>query len=210
MRFKKHLNEISRPTIKDAVRLINKHLGEIGRRLEKNGWKVTDKNLVKILNAVFNRDGVRFKLNTRGVKSIGRFITSGFIWGNPNEKILIVIQPGSGDYFRRFAKPNKRQNFFEILKNEFFSQLHGTLSHELIHITQSIVSRSKSVQKTQNDDEYLSDPEEIEAFAQDAATELIRIGHSKTWNLYRFNFKPDNPTYRKFIKKMIKCREAVR
>ena len=214
MRFKQYINEITKPTIKNAIRMVNKRLGEIGRVFEKNGWQISDTALIKTLNAAFKNDNLYFSFDKRGALSLGRHITSAFTFDNPHLPIVIKVKQGSSSYFRRFTKPGKRENFFKIQNNEFFKELTTILAHELIHVTQNIVSRGKSFGPDEFDpnadkDIYLSDPMELDAFAQGAAIELLDRGESNIMKDYQDSFETNHPTYKKFIKKLYKYIRAI-
>lgn len=219
MRLQKYINELTNPTVTQSAKIINNRLGEVGRLLRKNKWKITDDNLIKMLNGVFKKDGMMFSMDKRNARAVAGFVTRAFVWPNPYMPILFKIKKGSGSFFKRYARPDKVENFFKLEFNKFFRDLHNVLSHELIHVTQDIVSRSKSSKDAEDGEdiygseetaeEYFSNPQEIEAFAQDTVIQLMTLGKSTVMNQYQEHFTTKDKVYRRYLKKVYQYMQAI-
>ena len=202
MRLSNYITEITEPTVTPAIGLIHSAMPELYRILSKHNWDVTDEMFIKILNGVFKKHKIMFDLNI-GRASIKKFIGwGGYILGG---KVIVNINPfKASKYLRRFAKKGKYSDFFSISKNQFLGDLFDVLAHEYIHAMQDFKSKGKFViyGDDEKDKDYLSDKNEVEAFAQQAAIELTRFGKSETIRRYMATFDENSPIYKRFFKRL--------
>jgi len=208
MRLKRYIIEITDPTIKRARRAIENNMVELYRILSKKGWNVDTKMVVKIMDGLFKRYNIRFKLDKKGVKSSTQFLTRGYFFTHDGRiEVYIDDDPKTGKFFRRFAGSDKYDIFFDVGRNAFLRNLLDFLSHEIIHreqLNKAGISFINSFNITDDSagEDYLSDHFEIEAFAQDAAIQIVRGKSPTIMKIYFDYFDIKDSTMKKFLKKV--------
>lgn len=185
----------------------------IGKVFDKEGWNVNSKDMLNVLNAIVNSEGVEFISLKR--KSSGKYISGAQFGGKSVDRgifFTVWVNPDFADYFRRFSKPNRRKMFLDINQNAFARELYDVLAHETAHAMQAIAitdrgNQEKYVASTQQQDRendpigYYADPREVEAYALQAAIEYVRLNQSRIIDLYQYHFKENNPKiWKKFLK----------
>lgn len=202
MRLKQYINETTKTTVVKSKIIIQKHLPEIMKEFEKENWIISDKKAIDIINKYFKRDNIEFELiEERIIGKSSKNIAGGVAYSNG---ITIYPVKGFAETFRRYAKPDKKEDFLNTATNKFFGEIHSILTHELIHIDQYELAKGKMPKKeidTDKTKEYLSDKQEIEAFAQQAALEIARKGKSNIITRYKNEFKPTDKVWKRFMKK---------
>lgn len=198
----------------DLKKDIQKWLKIVGKVLDKEGWYINDEDMLKILNAITNPEGVEFNLLKR--KSGGKYISGALFGGKSVERgiyFTIWVLPGFADYFKRFNNPKKRKMFLDVNQNAFARELYDVLAHETAHAMQAIAitdrgDQERYVASTKQQDRegdpigYYSDPREVEAYALQAAIEYTRLNQSRIIDLYNHHFKENNPkVWKNFLKK---------
>lgn len=203
MKLKKYiLKEITDPTIEKAKKVIEYNIPKLYNILSKKSFNISNNVLVNILNNLFKNNNIKFKLVPIGTKKRYRYIVAGYMFIDGRIEIEISNNKKTGKFFRRFAQENKKESFFSIEKNAFLQELLSIISHEMIHIEQYKKSGTKGWLETgETEAEYLADPQELEAYAQDAAIEIIRRGKSHTIKRYFASFTIKDAILRKFLKK---------
>ena len=189
-----------------AVKDIQPKMYDLYRVLKKNHFQMNDKDIAIYLNSAFKKKNISFEKGP----------SSGMHW-NPlidgagiTDDLSVTIEyvPGYSNYFRRFAKENKFNDFFDIAKNQFFRGVAEVLSHEYRHKFQSLLSKHKSFAQTSTPDdigyrEYRKDKHEIDAFALQSAIQILRTGKSTIADQYKENFaEDDKKVWQKFSKKL--------
>ena len=201
MRYFKYLNETTGSTFKEASNIINKYIPKIMDDFQKLNWNISDKNMLSTLNKYFRKDQVVFKTGkSEGPNNYNKTVQSGETFDTG--KIEIILLRGAS------KKISKHKNhFLEITQNLFMRDIWDILNHELIHKQQAKKSKGKAFidyYDLSNPIEYLSDPAEIEAFAQQAAIDINRgIEEPKGLILYQSFFSEDHPKiWKRFLKKL--------
>ena len=95
-------------------------------------------------------------------------------------------------------------NFNDIKKNVFFRELYLLLVHELIHVRQFEKNPGlfKNIPDENNMREYLSDKDEIDAYAAQAVEEVRMFGKSKVITMYLIIFDKNDPIIDKLLKRI--------
>jgi hypothetical protein len=204
MRLKNTLQEAAE--FEMVVKDIHSKMYELFRVLKKNNFQMDDKSLEKSLDAIFKDKGIGFQIGRKRISSFSHVIQS----GGMTDDLFIVIEyvPGFSKYFRRYAKPDKQNLFFDIAKNEFFRALAEIVSHEYRHIFQNLSAKGIGVGETSPSSSdkswvsYYKSHEELDAFALQAAVQYLRHGESNIISNYDYHFSEKDPkTWRKFLKK---------
>ena len=206
-----------------VIKIINNNIGNIGRILMKYSWNVNDDMLIKILNGTFNRYNIAFFPSTfKKNQKIKKYISDAKAWiiTDPEKRetkyfVEVRVVKDFSRYFRRFA--GNVSKFYKIKDNQFLKDLLDLLSHEVVHIKQASKSGDKFSQNRkesdyENDFTYLSIPDELDAFAYQAAIEVLRTGKlegSTTYKRYTNVFEKDHPTFKKFMKRLLKYIETM-
>ena len=94
--------------------------------------------------------------------------------------------------------------FNDIKKNIFFRELYLSLVHELIHVRQFEKNPNlfKNIPKVNDMKEYLSDKDEIDAYAAQAVEEVRMFGKSKVITMYLTIFDKNDPIIDKLLKRI--------
>lgn len=206
MRLKGKLQEAAE--FQMVVKDIESKMYELYRVLKKNGFQMSDSSLEKSLDSIFSDKGIGFQPGPRRGARFSQVIHGAGV----TDQLFVVVEytPGFSEYFRRFARPEKRELFFDIARNEFFRSLAEVVSHEYKHIFQSMASRGKTSHKETNPQKmgyanYLKSPEELDAFALQAAIQQMRTGESTTIQHYYHYFSEEEPkVWQRFVKKVHK------
>jgi hypothetical protein len=206
-----------------VIKIINNNIGNVGRILMKHSWNVNDDMLIKILNGTFNRYNIIFFPSTsKKSQKIKKYISDAKAWiitdtEKKETKYIVEIRvvKDFSNYFRRFA--GNVSKFYKIKENQFLKDLLDLLSHEIVHIKQASKSGKKFVQSQKPedysyDDTYLAIPEELDAFAYQAAIEVLRTGKlegSEVYKRYAKTFEKNDPIFKKFMKRLFKYIETM-
>ena len=199
--------EMTNPTIKRARKVIENNLVELYRILSKKSWNVDTKMVVKIMDGLFKRYKIRFILDKKGRSKYTQFLTRAYFFSYDGHiDIYVNNDPKTGKFFRRFVGPDKYDTFFNVEQNAFLRNLLDFLSHEIIHIEQLKKAGMSFINSLNPDDaiadDYLSDHFELEAYAQDAAIQIMRGVPPTIMKIYYNHFDLDNPVMKKFLKKV--------
>lgn len=205
MRFRRYLTEITKSPFKELASNMRDDLSGLYDRLKKKNWVFTDNELASIMQDELA--GTRFIIGPRGGRK--KYVTSGEF--NANDQKMpwkIELTQGVSKFFRRFAKEEKKSVFLDVNKNAFIRELLSVMTHEIIHAFQMISSKGKAFikpyPKNFTNVQYFKDPLEIEAWAHDAALELVRTRESEIVSLYMMMFKTQEPkVWKKFMKKVV-------
>ena len=203
MRLQKVLNEAAELQI--VIKDIESKMHELYRILKKHGFQMTDEQLEKTLDSIFKDKGINFYIGKKRGAHYTPLIDGAAI--HPDLDIEVELVPGFSQFFRRFAKEGKFQQFFNVGKNQFFYSLAEILSHEYRHLFQTLKSKGKMFKTATNPEyvgysEYKKTPAELDAFALQAAIQHIRTGKSIVVKEYAQMFSKDDPkVWQKFLKK---------
>lgn len=189
-----------------VVKDIQPKMKDLYRVLKKNGFQMSDKDIAIYLSSAFRKKGIRFEKGPSSGNHWNPLIDGAGI----EEDLSIIIEyvPGYSNYFKRFAKENKFNEFFDIAKNQFFRGVAEVLAHEYRHKFQSLVSGNKSFGQTFLPTEigfvnYRKQKHEIDAFALQSAIQLLRTGKSQISDQYKEEFeKEDKKVWQRFAKKL--------
>lgn len=204
MRLKQVIQEAAE--FQMVVKDIESKMYELYRVLKKNSWQMTDESLEKALDSIFSDRGIGF---TKGGKR-GPHFSSLITGAGVTEELFVVVEyvPGFSKYFRKFAKPGKDKIFFDVAKNDFFRSVAEVVAHEYRHMFQAYASGHKSMKSASKPEDlgysaYLKVPEELDAFALQAAIQQIRTGKSVIISHYYDYFSEEDPkVWQKFVKKV--------
>lgn len=178
--------------------------------LNKNQFVIGDFALMDFLNKVSPRY-IEFEL-TPHKRNLGRLL--GYGWFNttlpkrekPENTISLHLTKNAAGYFRRFSRKDKKDIFFDRRKNQFYKELYELLTHELTHELQVIKSNWKiRWDWKEMDSSYLSDKGEIDAFALQAALQIIHSDRSGVWDIYSSHKAKGlitDKVYNRFMKKV--------
>ena len=209
MRLTNYITEVTKPTLNQVRTLLEKGMCNMFRILEKNSWKMPDRAIIAMLNATYKNNNILFILGSTKKSSVSKYVHSA-LFISEGLLIAIIMKPGITNAFKKFARPDKKQMFYDIEGNEFFRNISDALAHEMLHKSQVKVSKGKALYADPESadsslERYYKDPMEIEAHAQEAAVEVIRYdGISKTFAKYKMLFAEEDPkTYKRFMKKMM-------
>ena len=98
-------------------------MGRLWNWLNKRNFVVSNDDLVRVLNQSSPKD-ISFKLE-KHKRNLGRYVSYGWFNFTPSirdkidTEITLHISHKTDDYFRRFARPDKKDMFFDIRKNMF-------------------------------------------------------------------------------------------
>ena len=211
MRLKKfYIYESNASAAQKGKKISDKMMEKLWVWLERNSFVVGEFELTDFLNKI-SPMGIRFELNYHK-RNLGRLLGYGNIQSTkpistkPEVSIRLDLTKNAADYFRRFAREDKKSTFFDKKKNQFYYELYELLTHELTHKLQLIKSNWKiKWDWNEMDGSYLSVSGEIDAFALQAALQIIRGDKSQIWDVYS-NFKSKgqitDKVYNKFMKKV--------
>lgn len=205
MRLKKYINEITNPTVNKTIKIIESNLSELYRILSKKNWKVDSKMLVKILNGLFKRYKIGFHIEKESSSGAYRkYVAGARAYRNGTIEIGIYDNRKVSKFFLRFVQVSKFEIFNDVAKNAFLRELFDVISHELVHDEQLKKSDGKGWYPTDElgIKEYLSDPTEIEAYAQQVAMEIHRKGKSSIMQQYFDWFDLTDKPMKRFLKKL--------
>jgi hypothetical protein len=191
-------------TLDITTKTLEKHMGHLGRVFTKAHWNFDDTFLYATLNWAYNRERYFFSFDTDELPygSLYRYIHSAGYVSDPSA-ILVYINKGSSAFFRRFAKPRKTFQFYQVQRNAFFRELFSVLSHEHMHEFQ-LIDRNYCDNTDLEGKAYYGNTLEQSAFAQQAAIELIQTGSSNTIEYYIALFGEDSKMFKKWYSRVIR------
>jgi len=208
MRLNNYINETTEGITSLAKLIVTSMLNNIWLDLKKINFRLkSDKQLIDIMNK-HNKypDYVEFALSNKKRKSLSRIVSIGIFDMVEKNKIIINVRKDVYKFFDRFAKPNGEKIWFDLKKNQLTRDLISALSHEIIHSLQYLKSEGlANFPSNAITSVYISGHVEIEAFAAQAAVDLITTGKSKFYDLYKELFEEDEisrKTWNKFLKKL--------
>lgn len=197
------------------------HLGFVKSELSKLKSKLWDKNLdvseiIEILNQTFSKFLIRFEEVHSGANS--DYSAVGLDGGNLSASgwITVNIMSDADEVFNADTTSDY---------SEFVNLCSALIGHELTHRDQLLKSLKNFDNVPDPDDivKYLKDHRELESYAVQAALELLshfdkkeiisKLSSSKElYNLslwsealkwYTHNFETSDPTFKKFLKKIV-------
>ena len=212
MRLRHYLNETTQPTVNMTIEALKIAFNKILQIMGKvNLFDIDDKTAITLLRKGFDDISVKLEMGKQkgGVR---KYLAGGQFGGEYGKDYawLIKLQPGFSKVFRKFAKEKGMKNFMNHSKNPLFREFVELVSHEILHSQQALNSAGKAFDPevqgitttyTGNMKEYLSHPIEIEPYAQQAAIDAIRKGHSVYIATMRDLFPPKSKVWKKFVKK---------
>jgi len=193
-------------TLDITTQNLEKHMGHLGRVFAKANWNFTETYLYANLNWAYNRENYYFDFSENfpfKTKTLYKYIHSAGITGGRDPCILLYINKGSADFFRRFSKPHKTHQFYQLQRNQFFREMFYTITHEHIHEFQ-LINRNRIDTTEKEGAEYLGNTLEQSAFAQQAAIELIHTGHSAVIDSYFAVFGSESRIFKKWYSRVIR------
>lgn len=182
MKLKSFLKTTKNPAVA-ARKVIEGKLDKLYKILKKRGWNVDTDKLVDILNNLFEKNNLIFfnshKVTKEPVES-AYFVTQNDMFS----EIEVGLSKKAGRYFRKFSRVEKKNHFFDIMKNDFIAILISYLTHELRHYQQFQKSGKNPSTDGKTGFDYLSNPSEVDAYAQQAAIETLKGGQSNTVKMF--------------------------
>ena len=221
MRLTQYLNEITEPTVRYTLENLKKGFERLGKTIQmKKLYEMDDKQAVKLLAKEFADIGVKIVLGKKA-GGVRKYVGHGEFGGDYGKGLIVNIemQPGFSKVFRRFAKEKSMKNFTNHVKNPIFREMLEVISHEIMHADQFLNSKGSAfdpdligIEDTYNGnmEDYLKNPLEIEPYAQQAAIDTIRKGHSFFVFLFKSYFPKNSPVLKKFLKKFIYYLELLK
>ena len=198
MRLKEYINEMEE--VHFVKKMIDSKSKELYNVLNAHDWVVTNNTLVKKLNKVFKDYNIVFEIGSNKKQLYDTVIEAEI--DSDNTKVDVKLPKDISIFFRRFAKPDKKNMFMNVRKNQFFSELLNILSHEYRHMTQIVDFPGIEYMGYENDD-YLENKAELDAFSLQAALEYLKLKKpGKIIKMYQDHYSTDSKIYRNFITKV--------
>lgn len=196
--------ESSAPAAQKGKKITDNMMKKLWDWLEKKSFIISTDDLVKRLNIISPRN-MKFEHSTRK-SSVGRFLSYA-IFKDEDVTITFEVNMNTDKYFRRFAKEHKKNQFFDIKKNQFYKELLELMSHEITHQLQFQKGDIDAFIDSSDEElgSYLSRKWEIDSFAIQAALEIINGDRSRTWDVYtefRASGEITSKIYNRFKKKV--------
>lgn len=193
-------------------KIVDTIMGRLYKALERKSFIIDHFELEELLNRISPKN-VNFKL-AEHKKNLGRLIGYGNIQittpdtAKPDVTINLHLTKNAAEYFRRFAREDKKSWFFDKKKNQFYREVYELLTHEIAHELQAMKSSLKIDWNWEKmDSSYISNKGEIDAFALQAALQIINSDRSQIWDIY-MTFKSKglitDKVYNRFMKKVYK------
>jgi hypothetical protein len=212
MRLKGYLKETTQPTVKMTIDALTIAFSKIQQIMgQVNLFDIDDKTAINLLRKGFDDISVKLEMGKQkgGVR---KYLAGGEFGGQYGKDYawLIKLLPDFSKVFRKFAKERGMKNFMSHSKNPLFREFVELVSHEILHSQQALNSAGRAFDPevqgitstyTGNMKEYLKNPLEIEPYAQQAAIDAIRKGHSVYIATMRDLFPPKSKVWKKFVKK---------
>ena len=207
MKLTHYINESNVSAAQEGKKISNSIMKKLFEKLKNRSFVYGSTwDLIQDLNQISPKK-VRFSRNTHKL-SLGRFLSYA-TYDLLHPKIEIEVNPKTDEYFRRFAKEKSQKFFFDSKKNQFYKELYEILSHEIVHKIQHTKAGRLEPFKENVDDEseggYVSAQVEIDAFALQAALEIIHGDRSAIWDTYsghKAKGEITSKVYNKFMKKV--------
>lgn len=213
MKLKDYLKKSKNPAViaREVIQDKNK-LNILYGKLKSRGWNVTTDELVDILNDLYKNSSIIFYNTHKKSKELVRRASMVTIHKKLSPKfynIEIGLSEKAGRYFRKFAKNDKQEHFFDVMKNDVISSIVAYLSHELRHYQQLMkAGKHFTVSSVDKGLGYFSIPDEIDAFAAQAAVEMLKSGTSNTLKMFmgHTEIEPEDDKKTKNLKKKVRTR----
>lgn len=214
MKLKDYLKKNKNPAViaRNIIQDKNK-LGVLYGKLKSKGWNVTTDELVDILNDLYKDKNILFHNSHKPKKELVTSAT--IVAADPKISkpkffgIEIELSDKAGKYFRRFSKNDKQNHFFDLMKNDMISSIVGYLTHEIRHYQQFLKAGKHYLPPSEDSGlSYYSDPNEIDAFASQAAFEMLKSGTSNTLKMFmgHTEINPEDEKKTKNLKKKVRSR----
>jgi len=218
MRLNRYLTEAIRPQTIEAVKITmkgwNDFLGMMERAIETG--KVIKRNAFEdFLTTAYSPWNIEFERTTKGQEkaqvegySKHKYVLGGEL--DPEGTIYLQIHPKTADIMYSIATKEGIHALSD--KSGLFDEIRNILSHELVHREQAKKAGDKffTPGKKFNFYQYFADPQEIAAFAQQAATDEWLRRDSDIKELYTQTYGTKNKIYKKFMRLYKETLDAIR
>lgn len=211
MRLKNYIVEVSVEEVKFVKNMITSKSKQLYNYFDSRDWVVTDKELISNLNKIFKDYNIIFSIGSYKKRLYATIVEAEI--DPDNTRVSVILPKKVSEFFRRFAKINKKEIFMDIGKNQFFSELLNTLSHEYRHMIQIVdypdieFVGGESGEPTEV---YLDNRAEIDSFSLQAALEYLKLGKpGKIIKMYKEHFSDDHRKFRNFMKKVERYKKKL-
>jgi hypothetical protein len=197
---------------REARSILMSGMDELLDIFEKNNWELRTPLLGAFLNVVYkSRHNIQFILaspdqdETRkwdyDLVSAGQTLLDG--------KILVYISNKAGKIFTDTMKDEEGDKREVFVNGPFMDELLDVLQHELVHREQWKRAGKFWIPKKYKGKNipirrYLSAPQEIEAWAHDAALAFLKKDDPEEIGIYKEQFGTKHPVFKRFMKKFYK------
>ena len=210
MRLEKYIVEKIKFQFSIVKKILEDGLDELWDMLEEYNFELDAFTIASIMTDVYAKDGISFfvpKVKTK----MNRYVQSATYW-TVRDEVDVAITKNISKGVAKFKGGKRKDVFFDIRKNDFMKMIHDIMVHEWVHKDQipkdktpveiDIDPNALEIEGQDAYEKYLSNKEEIQAYAQQAATELIKYGRSDSLTLYKIHFDIGHPVRKRFMKKL--------
>lgn len=209
MRFKDYLNEITMVSNAEVEDILNMAMEAVGENIKKHPWlSKSDIILWIMLNSAFGPFGISilpkkiFGFTPRGIRNIDKAF-----YGIGTGKVVMALTKKDIDLVRTPSGRSKLvEKFFEALRHEMIhkKQYAGTSAEY-----RKALNRSMKNSGTQNVIDYFSDPQELEAYADQAVNGMLTDAGRKVWLTYAIIGQERPKVWKKFLKKTYQYMQSM-
>lgn len=208
MRLNRYLSEAIKPQAIKAVKITmkgwNKFLEAMDRAI-KSGKPVRRAEFENILTNAYSQFNIKFEKTSKRQErefqegfSKNKFVLGGEL--DTGGTIWLQIQPETADILYSIALADGIHAMSD--NTSLFDEIRNILSHELVHREQWKKAGDKFFppERKFNFYEYFADPQEIAAFAQQAATDKWLRKDSDIKDLYTQVYGTKSKIYKRFMR----------
>lgn len=209
MRLQKYLNEITMVSNEEIAEIFNTAMEAVGKDIKKHSWlSKSDIVLWVMLNKAFNPFGISilpkkiFGFTPRGMKNVDKAF-----YGIRTGKIVMALTKKDIDLVKTPSGRSKLvEKFFEAIR------------HEMIHKKQfagTSVEYKKALNKSLDNSgpqsiiDYFSDPQELEAYADQAVNAMLSEPGRQVWFTYAIIGQERPKVWKKFLKKTYQYMQSM-
>jgi len=218
MRLNRYLSEAVKPQTMKAVKITmkgwNDFLGMMERAIE-TGKVVKRGAFESFLTTAYSPWNIEFEKTSKRQEreqaegfSKHKYVLGGEL--DTKGKIYLQIHPETADIMYSIAITDGIHALSD--KSGLFDEIRNILSHELVHREQWKKARDKFFppERKFNFYQYFADPQEIAAFAQQAATDKWLRRDSDIKELYTQTYGTKHKVYKKFMRIYRETLDAIK
>jgi hypothetical protein len=211
-RLNNYIKEAIKLQDREARRILMSGMDELLDIFEKRNWELNTPLLGAFLNVVYGpRHNIQFVLATPNQDETKKYNYDMVSAGQTllDGKMIVYLSNNAGKIFTDTMKDEEGDKREAFVKGPFMDELLDVLQHELVHREQWkragkfwIPHRYKG--KNIPVRRYLSAPQEIEAWAHDAALVFLKDEEPEEIKVYKEQFGNKHPVFKRFMKKFHK------